>query len=248
MKQIKTVAWAVMTGMLMMTGTAFGADATAAVDVNSAYVWRGITFNDGVVVQPSINVAAGNGFNLNVWGNLDVDDYDDKLDSGEFSEVDLTMSYTHQAGPVALTAGYIEYLFPTTEKTGAEGTREVYLDASVAPVDGLSLGLASYYDFDEVDDFYLNPYVGYGMELAPKLSMSLRAGAGYAGEDFAAAYGGEDSGFFDYTLSAGLTYAVMDNVSVSGRVAYTDAIDEDVLPEPSQDVNFYGGVGVAVVF
>jgi uncharacterized protein (TIGR02001 family) len=237
-----------MTAALMGVGTAFAAEATTAVDVNSAYVWRGITFNDGVVVQPSLNVAADNGLNLNVWGNLDVDDYDDTLDSGEFSEVDLTMSYTHQAGPVALSVGYIEYLFPTTDAGGAEGTREVYLDASVAPVDGFSVGLTSYYDFDEVDDFYLNPYIGYGMELMPKLSMSLRAGAGYAGDDFAAAYGGEDSGFFDYTLSMGLTYAVMDNVSVSGRLAYTDAIDDDVLPEPPQDVNFYGGAGVSVVF
>jgi opacity protein-like surface antigen len=156
------------------------------------------------------------------------------------------MSYTHQAGPVALTAGYIEYLFPTTAAGGVEGTRELYLDISGAPADGFSVGLTSYYDFDEVDDFYLNPYIGYGMELMPKLSMSLRAGAGYAGEDFAAAYGGVDSGFFDYTLSAGLTYAAMDNVSLSGRVAYTDSIDDDVLVE--QDTNFYGGIGMAVTF
>ncbi|RJP89068.1 MAG: MltA-interacting MipA family protein [Desulfobacteraceae bacterium] len=248
MKVFKGTVFVFLAGMLMVSGMAFAADVTTAIDVNSAYVWRGITFNDGVVIQPSVNVAAGNGFNLNVWGNLDVDDYDDALDSGEFSEVDLTMSYTHQAGPVALTAGYIEYLFPTTEAGGVEGTREVYLDISGAPAEGFSLGLTSYYDFDEVDDFYLNPYLGYGMELMPKLSMSLRAGAGWAGEDFAGAYGGEDSGFFDYTLSAGLTYAVTDNVSVSGRIAYTDSIDDDVLPEPPQDVNFYGGVGVSVAF
>jgi opacity protein-like surface antigen len=246
MKQLKKSVWIILAGVLLASGTAFAADVTTAVDINSAYVWRGITFNDGLVVQPSVNVAAGNGFNLNVWGNLDVDDYDDALDSGEFSEVDLTMSYTHQAGPVALTAGYIEYLFPTTAAGGVEGTRELYLDISGAPADGFSVGLTSYYDFDEVDDFYLNPYIGYGMELMPKLSMSLRAGAGYAGEDFAAAYGGVDSGFFDYTLSAGLTYAAMDNVSLSGRVAYTDSIDDDVLVE--QDTNFYGGIGMAVTF
>jgi len=44
----------------------------------------------------------------------------------------------------------------------------------------------------------------------------------------------------------GLTYAVMDNVSLSGRLAYTDSIDKDVLVE--QDTNFYGGAGVAVTF
>ncbi|HMA84159.1 MAG TPA: hypothetical protein VKN73_00520, partial [Desulfosalsimonadaceae bacterium] len=48
-------------------------------DVVSAYVWRGITFNDGLVVQPYVDVAAGNGFAINVWGNYDIDDYDNTL-------------------------------------------------------------------------------------------------------------------------------------------------------------------------
>ncbi len=128
MKLRKAMMMIFLAAVLMSAGNAFGADVTAAVDVNSAYVWRGITFNDGVVVQPSVDVAAGN-FGFNVWGNLDVDDYDDTLDSGEFSEIDLTMTYAFEAGPVGLTAGYIEYLFPTTDVGGAEGTREIFLDA-----------------------------------------------------------------------------------------------------------------------
>jgi len=245
MKAIKTTVFLFLAGLLMVSGTAIAADVTTAVDVNSAYVWRGITFNDGVVVQPSVNIASG-GFGLNVWGNLDVDDYDNTLDSGEFSEVDLTMSYSVEAGPVGLTAGYIEYLFPTTEAGGAEGTREVYLDAKVKPAGGFSIGATSYYDFDEVDDYYLNPYLGYGVKMDSGLGVDLRAGAGYAGEDFAKAYGGAESGFFDYNLSMKLSYSINDNVSVSGTLAYADAIDNDVLPE--QDVNLYGGAGVAVTF
>ena len=106
MKLRKAMMMVFFAAVLMSTGTAFGADVTAAVDVNSAYVWRGITFNDGFVVQPSVDVTAGN-FGFNVWGNIDGDDYDDTLDSGEFSEVDLTLTYAIEAGPVGLTAGYI---------------------------------------------------------------------------------------------------------------------------------------------
>ena len=35
---------------------------------------------------------------------------------------------------------------------------------------------------------------------------------------------------------------------MSGRLAYTDSINDDALPKPPQDVNFYGGAGVAVTF
>ena len=240
-----------LAAILMSAGTAFGADATAAVDVNSAYVWRGITFNDGLVVQPSMDVTAGD-FGFNVWGNLDVDDYDDTLDKGEFSEIDLTLTYALQAGPVGLTAGYIEYLFPTTEDGGAEGTREFFLDAGLEPVDGLSTGITGYYDCHAIQDYYLNAYVGYGISLDSGLSIDCGAAVGYAGEDFAKAYGGTDSGFYDYTLTLGLGYDINDMISVSATVGYTDAIDDDVLPDVDdgggQDVNFFGGAGVAIAF
>lgn len=228
--------------MLMSTGVALAADVTAAVDVNSAYVWRGITFNDGVVVQPSIDVAAGN-FGINVWGNLDADDYDDTLDSGEFSEIDLTMTYGIEAGPVGLTAGYIEYLFPTTEAGGALGTREVFLDASLAPADGISTGITAYYDFDEVEDYYLNVYMGYGMAMDSGLSIDFGASAGYAGDDVSA---DGNAGFHEYTLTLGMGYEISEMISVSATLGYTDAIDDDVLPE--QDVDVFGGAGVAFAF
>ncbi len=189
-----------------------------------------------------MDVTAGN-FGLNVWGNLDVDDYDNSLDSGEFSEIDLTLTYAVEAGPVGLTAGYIEYLFPTTEAGGAEGTREIFLDASIEPADGISTGITGYYDIDEAEDYYLNAYLGYGMTLDFGLGIDLGASVGYAGDD--AAPGGE-SGFQEYTLTMGLSYAINDMIFVSGTLGYTDAIDDDVLPE--QDVDVFGGAGVSFAF
>ena len=56
MKYRTKMAIMFFTAILMSAGSAFGADVTTAIDVNSAYVWRGITFNDGVVVQPSVDV------------------------------------------------------------------------------------------------------------------------------------------------------------------------------------------------
>ena len=248
MKLRKTTMMIFLAAVLMIAGTSFGADVTTAIDVNSAYIWRGQTFNDGVVVQPSVDVAAGN-FGFNVWGNLDADDYDDQVDSGEFSEIDLTLTYAIESGPVGLTAGYIEYLFPTTEMGGGEGTRELFLDASMEPADGLSLGITAYYDVDEVEEYYLNPYIGYSIALEDGLGIDLGASVGYVGDDFSA---DGDAGFNEYNLTLGLGYDINDMTSVSATLGYTDAIDDDVLPDVDddglQDVNFYGGVGIAFAF
>src|SRR6056297_3554188 len=134
MKKAGVVILSVLFLAIGAAGTALGAEAAAGADVASAYVWRGITFNDGLVVQPYVDVAAGNGFAINVWGNYDIDDYDNTLDENEFSEVDLTLSYALPIEPVDITIGHIEYLFPT----GGSGTSEVFLSAYINPAGGLS--------------------------------------------------------------------------------------------------------------
>ena len=67
--------------------------ATAGMDINSAYIWRGVTANNGLVFQPSMDIAK-NGFDFNVWANYDAADYHDTVEQNKFSEVDLTASYT----------------------------------------------------------------------------------------------------------------------------------------------------------
>ncbi len=222
------------------------AEASFNTNVNSAYVWRGITFNDGIVVQPSLDVTKG-GFGFNVWGNLDIDDYDNTLDDGEFSEVDLTLSYGFDIKSVSISFGYIEYLFPEIPtRSGALGTREVYGSISVEPFTGFTTGVTVYYDFDEVEDYYVSLNIGYSRELVDKLSMDIGFTAGIAGEDFSETYGGTDDGFYDYNISLGLGYAFTDTISASGFIAYADSFDEDVLPE--QDVDVYGGIGASYSF
>ena len=221
---------------------AIAADATVAMDVNSAYVWRGITFNDGMVLQPSVDVTKG-GFGINVWGNIDMDDYDDTLDSGEFSEVDLTLSYGFDLDPLSISFGYIEYLFPA----GGDGTREIYTTLGFTIYKSLGAEVSLYYDIDEVEDLYVNFALAYNIPVSDAFSLDLGASAGYAGED--ASIGGEN-GFSNYLLSIGGTYSASEALSISGSFHYTDSLDEDVLPDGpyAQDVNFFGGVSVAYAF
>ncbi|MGM0453237.1 MAG: MltA-interacting MipA family protein [Thermodesulfobacteriota bacterium] len=216
----------------------WAAEATTAADLVSAYVWRGMTFNDGLVAQPSVDVSA-NGFGVNVWGNIDIDDYDGTLEDGEFSEVDLTLSYAFALETVDVTAGYIEYLFPE----GDPGSREIFLSLSTPLGGGTSIGFDGYYDFDECDDYYADVYVAYSRELERGLSIGVSALAGMAGEDMS---DGADGGLHEYTLSADAGYSVTDAVDLSAFIAYTDSFDDDVLPE--QDVDVYGGFGVACTF
>jgi uncharacterized protein (TIGR02001 family) len=205
------------------------ADAEYALDFASAYVWRGITFTDGAVWQPSVTASNDSGFAINVWGNLDIDDANDM--SGEFNEIDLTASYGFGSDAVSAEVGFIEYLFPNTP---FDGTREVYLtvgwDITASP------SVSLYYDIDEVQDFYANVGVSFGGDVSDALAWSIDVSAGYAGDDFAAAYDGLSGGMYDGNVTFGLSGGAW-----SAFVSYIDALDSDALPE--QPVDFVAGIG-----
>lgn len=249
MKPIIFLAVAMVTLIGMAVTPAAAADATAAIDIASAYVWRGQTFNDGLVLQPSVDVAGKNGFGINVWGNYDVDDYDGTLDSHEFSEIDLTVSYSTTVGKLEAGVGAIGYFFPA----GAEETWELYLSLGMPIIGGLSAGLDVYYDVDAVNEFtYSTVSLAYAIDITEKLGMELGGSIAYAGDTFAENAGGKDGGLYDYTLSASLGYTITDVWSASAGVTYVDALDDDNLPDVDdgglKDTNIVFSVGIAYAF
>ncbi len=219
------------------------ADVTVDADLVSAYVWRGITFNNDPVIEPSVDVAHPSGLGLNVWANFDLGDYDDQVQSGEFSEIDLTLTYAVPVESFDLSVGAVSYTFPQ----GSDNSHEVFVNASVEPLPGLTAGVDVYYDFDEVDDFYGSLSAAYAYELNEKLALEAGAAIGAAGSDFALYYNGtEESGFHDWNVSLTATYAQSEAVELGAFIAYTDSADSEVLPD--QDVDVYGGASVSYTF
>jgi uncharacterized protein (TIGR02001 family) len=243
--------FAVLVAVVLMVGVVqpvSAADVTAAAEINSAYVWRGQTLNDGLVVQPSVDITKG-GFRLNVWGNLDIEDYDDQYDSGEFSEVDITASYVYKLNTVDLGLGYIEYLYPKTDRSGQSGTREIYGSLGVPLPFGVSLALDLYWDIDEVSDIYINLGFDYSYAFTKQLSLGAGVSIAYAGDEYCY---DDSAGLYDYNFSLSGSFAIDEALSVSAFIKYTDSMDDDNLKDlnraGSLDVNFYYGIGVSYDF
>jgi uncharacterized protein (TIGR02001 family) len=253
MKPIFTLAAAIFLLICLAATPAVAASATAAVDINSAYVWRGQTFNDGIVLQPSIDVAADNGLGINVWGNYDIDDYDGTLDDNEFSEIDLTVSYGFTVGKLDIGVGAIEYTFPATETSAVTATTELYVSLGMPIMGGLSAAVDAYYDIDAYDELsYATFGLSYAYDITEKLNLEAGGSIAYAGEEFAQAAGGDDGGLYNYTLSLSMGYTLTDAWSVAANLTYVDALDDDNLKEVKDggllDTNTIYGVSVAYAF
>jgi uncharacterized protein (TIGR02001 family) len=260
MKTIFTLAAAMFLLICLAATPVMAASATAAVDINSAYVWRGITFNDGMVIQPSIDVAAENGLGINVWGNYDIGDYNGNVDENAFSEIDLTVSYGFTIGKLDVGVGAIHYVFPAVGDSNNDGvgenfmaTTELYVSLGMPIVGGLSASADAYYDIDALDAFsYATLGLSYSYDITDKLNLEAGGAIAYASDDFVEFNAtGDDGGLHNYTLSLSLGYAITDAWSAAANLTYVDALDDDSLkedPDGPLDTKTIYGVSVAYAF
>lgn len=238
-------SWIAASALALAATAAVGSEdrgTTLAADFVSAYVWRGITFNDGPVFQPSVDARYG-GFGVNVWGNLDIDDYDGALERGEFSEVDFTLSYAAGFGALDMEAGYIEYTFPGGD-AGAD--REIYLDGGLDLGGGLSLGAAVFYNTD-VEGVYAAFSLGYETAVTPALGLEASVSVGAAQKRMTKVMAnGHRGGWHDINLSLGASHDLGGGAGLSAFATYVESLDTGALPR--QDVNFLGGIGLSLDF
>ena len=233
---MKTSAiWCGMGMFLALTGSVLAEEAaplSAGLDlpVLSSYVWRGQTLNDKAVVQPSLTVSKA-GFSLNTWANYNIDG----AYQSDFSEVDLTASYSRNIGPVALGVGVVQYTFPNQtlvvedgEDTAYPGTAEVY--GSIGFPDMLlSPTLTVYRDVDAIDGTYGVLAVGHTVELSDKISLAASASLGAADADYNSGYFGvDDAALNDLTVGLAMPVTVLENLTVKPAISYVYLPDSDI--------------------
>lgn len=198
----------------------------AAVDVsidtavNSKYIWRGIVLNDHPVFQPSFTVE-NQGFAFNVWGNMDLtDDYDHEF---EFNEIDYTMSYSQELPSFGWSAGLASYTFPNTDFAS---TTEFFAGISLSTIQ-FNPSATLYYDFDEVEAFYLELTGSHDFECGVSFGLLL----GYGSSDYIDAYfvtdGSSSAAFTHYAAS--LDYPVTLHLGeLNFNMTYTNLADSNI--------------------
>ncbi len=229
---------------LGFAGAAHAADVSAGVDFASAYVFRGVTLNDGFVMQPGAEIS---GFPIDekygslaigIWANYDINDIGG---GSEFSEVDYYIAYSLPVKVVDIGLSYTEYTYPN----GGDSDKEIGLSFGKAlGTNGFSTALSFNYGVGGAieNSLYIQGALDYETDLTEKLSASAGATIAYLVND-----AGPD-GLNDATLSAGLSYALNDNWSLSGGVTYIAQLDSDVLTDAAYDVDLLGTVGLSCSF
>lgn len=232
----------------------------------SKYMWNGLTISDHPVLQPDAWVSY-KGFSFMLWGNMELTGWKSesqgKMSDGyEFNEIDFIGSYGNSWNKFNYEVGIMYYIYPNTHHSnrklqgwdhGTDPTREAYLslsyDWTVSPF------LNVVYDFDEASGTYLKWGASYSQDIfeiqEKPVSMTLTAGMGWASENYASYnYGGRESGFTDWFVDLSTSYALTDNISLGGHIAYSDLMSgiDGVRSGNPENANINAGLSCSFAF
>ncbi len=239
------------------------ADPDTSVDADvlliSQYIWRGMVLNEELSLQPTMTVGH-KGFSFNVWGQMDLTDfgkdecvYTDDCDSRawQFTEVDFTLDYTHTFDKLTVGTGIIFYLYPNWDH--ADDTHEVYVNIAYDTI--LQPSLTVYYDFDEIDGWYINFGISHSFTVNPKFSIELSSSVGWGDSDYNKyMFGNDDSAMIDFNCGINTPYKITDKLVITPTLMFTSLLDSD-----NRDIvkdydccdetdNLYGGISLSYSF
>ncbi len=204
----------------------------AYAGINSMYLWRGDDLSSGdPVLQGGMDLSF-KGVTLSYWSNFN-------LDSKELDETDIVIDYsTDLSELLSLSVGAIVYGLD-----GLADTTELYAGISLASI--LEPTLTVYYDVDEVaGDLFVTASIGHSLNLAEGVDLSLGGLVSYIDTD-------AFSDLHNFELSAGLDYAINEQLVLSPSIiysaplsddsddfAYGDGIDEEFMAGLALSLNF----------
>lgn len=245
-----------MMAAALAAGIASAADVSVSMDFASAYIFRGVTLNEGLVFQPGAKISGLpipeeiGSVALGTWANYDLYDDHERLPQNEFSEIDYYIAYTLPIKVIDLGVTYTEYTYPNV--AGTESDKEVAFSVGKAVGEtGLYPTIVANYGVGGLleQNWYIQSGLDYSLSLTDALSLSAASKVGYLVRD-----AGTD-GFNDLTSKIGLCYALTENWSLSGSLNYVVQLDDDVLLDEDvatktlgYDVEMFAMLGAACSF
>ncbi len=256
MKRFKFFFMAVMILFISVSGV-YAEDVKksgyVSMDVMSNYVWRGQKLSNSWVLQPSVGINYG-AFGANIWANYDSDRAEitsgDSSGHGEFTETDITLTYTHSIDKLTITAGYIYYALD-----GANDTQELFISASYDTI--LSPSLTIYYDYDEGNGAFIVLGIGHTLNITKDISTKLGASASYNIRNKVMGFdsnGKRFSNLYNAELSAAVTIPLYKDISLTPKIAYSMPISNDAkaaikgISDDGKKNILYGGVNLTLSF
>lgn len=196
----------------------------AEVDFNRSYIWRGVRWNEGFLVQPSAWVSSY-GFCFTAWANVVADDKDPLVETG-LNEIDLILEYGIAVGAVELTPSFTYYHYPEDDSFNSG---ELAINAAL-PVGPISLVTDQIVDVMEYSGAYFGDLgIEYEREINSGLSVSSYAYLRWASSKFNESYVGLSKNALNYVdLGISFPYYVTEEFYCAPHAEINFTLDDEI--------------------
>ena len=222
----------------IVSGAAF-AEVAVTVDTATAYVFRGATVVDELVVQPGIEVSdfgmpeEYGSISLGVWGSMApfMDTYDNLHETDWYVAYSLPMIVSNLDLYVAFTE--YQYVAPAGEK-------EVNFGASYILMKDVTVGGTANFMTDDENGLtekqkYFEAFVDVALNLNENLTANVGGAAGLMFQGDGNSSLGLNDGLNQYELRGSLAYAINEMWGIGGSLTYVGQLDDNVLPDSVYD-------------
>ncbi len=208
---------------------------TLESSAQSKYVWRGLTYNTGLIIQPSIT-ASYNNFSAQVWGSLTAYDVDDDI---KRHELDFIFWYDYEIEDLIISPSFSYYKYPGQEDSPS--TAELGLSASYS-LDEFSFSTSFSKDMVESKGALAALIeVGYEPAVSENITLSFTSGLGWANKSFNEYYVGISKNTLSYfSLNGAFNYSISEVFAISPFVESFFILDKEFSELLYNNVFNYG--------
>jgi hypothetical protein len=195
----------------------------AETDFNTAYIWRGINYNSGLVVQPNVSASWKN-FTATVWGNISAWD---RKDISLKHEVDVNLNYSWSIGNLQIDNALMFYFYPNVEHWPPTGEALIALGYEMGDFRPFT---NAYIDFlTYAGSLYLEHGINYETAFSEKLSVSGSLLFGWGNGKFYDTYMGPVKTSANlFTFHADLTYVPFGSFYIVPHIDVSKTLNKEV--------------------
>jgi hypothetical protein len=215
----------------------------AGADWSSRFMWRGLVFSQGSVLQPSVWAGAA-GFTFEVWGDFVMSG---DTNHHRFDEVDYTLSYERSWGAFSLLTLIRAYTYPN--QPGLPSTREFTAKL------GYTVRDFTFFTTQNVDvDEYSGAYFGeiglaYARTLGKRAAFESTLTAGWGSPRFNEAYVGLREGAMNYaSLEVSCRFDAGKGVYLKPHAGWSAVLDTSLRERVAAPDNWFAGIAVGWEF
>lgn len=162
---------------------------------------------------------------------------------GDYDELNLATKLNYSVGPVTISPSFRWYNYPDFNSP-VDNQYEVGLELGFSPVEGLSLTLGSFYEF-EAEQWYFQFDANYTIKIGERFALVPGATISYIDVDDQT-WGLDFNGFHHVTAYLKAPITLLKNVTLTPYIAANFPISDEL--EAIQDNIVYGGATFSVSF